>query len=465
MSQKPKIPTHTGRTEAGNTRDVKVERIGKVTVYKRGETYTLYYREGGISQRKRIDGNLAVARATAHKIQNALDEGKRSPVSYSRTSPEKMITGYLDSVANVQRLAIRTQDRYRAALDRFLGFCQDFKIVSIDTVRETTVEEFVKWLRGQRRTRNGASRGQKDNYKVGGVRFILSTCRTAFRWAGRHRLLPPFTENPFFLFPIEKLKDSREVTGTDMIFTAAQEASFFSACSPWQQSIFGMLATYGLRVGELTHLLVEDVDFANDTFVIRSKPWLFWSVKTGRERRLPLLPGTKEIVASAIGDRKAGFVFLKPNFCDRQNSCVRQFPNPQAFRTYIESLVAEHLATRTTASEKEQRKVAVTFCRNMGQIPEKRVRDEFIKVTTEIGAAEFTRAHDLRHLFSSRAQAAGVNPILVQEMLGHSTLDMTKRYTHLGMDTKREALKRIVHVVSSGEVGEEHGAKATEAAS
>ena len=76
MLQKPKIPAHTGRTEAGNTRDVKVERIGKVTIYKRGESYTLYYREGGISQRKRIDGNLAVARATAHKIQNALDEGK-----------------------------------------------------------------------------------------------------------------------------------------------------------------------------------------------------------------------------------------------------------------------------------------------------------------------------------------------------------------------------------------------------
>ena len=33
MSQKPEIPTHTGRTEGGNTRDVKVERVGKVTVY------------------------------------------------------------------------------------------------------------------------------------------------------------------------------------------------------------------------------------------------------------------------------------------------------------------------------------------------------------------------------------------------------------------------------------------------
>ena len=52
--------------------------------------------------------------------------------------------------------------------------------------------------------------------------------------------------------------------------------------------------------------------------------------------------------------------------------------------------------------------------------------------------------HDLRHLFASRAQAAGVNPILVQDMLGHTTLDMTRRYTHLGTDSKREALRRVL---------------------
>ena len=79
---------HTGRTAAGHTRDVKIERIGKVTIYKRGETYSLYYRQGGLSHRRRVDGNLAVARATAHKVQNAIDEGRASPIAYSHTSPD-----------------------------------------------------------------------------------------------------------------------------------------------------------------------------------------------------------------------------------------------------------------------------------------------------------------------------------------------------------------------------------------
>lgn len=41
-------------------------------------------------------------------------------------------------------------------------------------------EDFVRWLRSQTRTRNGATKGKRAVYAVGGVKFILSTCRTAF---------------------------------------------------------------------------------------------------------------------------------------------------------------------------------------------------------------------------------------------------------------------------------------------
>lgn len=232
--KKNSLASHSGHTDAGNTRDVKVERIGKVTIYKRGLTYFLYYREGGVSQRRRVDGNLAVARATAHKVLNALDECRPSPIAYARTSPDNLAAGFLDAVTNVQKLALRTQDRYRAALERFLGFCCDARIGTIDNVQEATVEDFVKWLRGQKKTRNGAAKGKRDGYKIGGIKFILSTCRTAFSWAARHRMLPPFAQNPFILFPIEKLKDSRETTEKEKLFSTEQELAFFSACNNWQ---------------------------------------------------------------------------------------------------------------------------------------------------------------------------------------------------------------------------------------
>ena len=107
--KKAHLNGHTGLSPAGHTRDGKVERVGKVTIYKRGAVYYLYYRQGGASQRRRVDGNLAVARATASKVLAALDEGKPSPVAYTRTGPDQMVEGFLDAVANVKRLALRTR--------------------------------------------------------------------------------------------------------------------------------------------------------------------------------------------------------------------------------------------------------------------------------------------------------------------------------------------------------------------
>ena len=117
---------------------------------------------------------------------------------------------------------------------------------------------------------------------------------------------------------------------------------------------------------------------------------------------------------------------------------------PASFRAKAEQVVATLLAIDPDADERAQRRTAIAWCRSMGQIPEKRIRCEFMALTSKIECPEFTRVHDLRHLFTSRAQAAGINPILVLEMLGHTTLEMTRRYTHLGMETKREALQQLV---------------------
>jgi integrase len=443
MPRKKALNGHTGRTAAGHTRDVKVERVGKVTIYKRGAVYYLYYRQARASQRRRVDGNLAVARATASKVLAALDEGKPSPVAYTRTSPEKMVQGYLDAVATVRQLALSTQDRYRAALDRFLDFCRSARVATVDAVQQATVEDFVKWLRGQKRARNGAANGKRACYQVGGVRFILSTCRTAFNWAARRRMLPPSGQNPFLVFGIDKLTDATEKVETVRVFTHEEEANFFAACDEWQKAVFSVLAGYGLRVGELTHLLVEDVDLANGSFAIRSKPWLFWTVKTGRERWLPLLPGTREIFQEAIGNRRSGFVFLNKEFVVGSRRPALTFASAAAFRSHAEKVVADLLAVDPGAGEREQKRAVVAFCRSAGQTAEKRLRTEFGGVTAKIGCPELTRTHDLRHLFSSRAQAAGINPILVQDILGHTTLEMTRHYTHLGVEAKREALQRL----------------------
>jgi site-specific recombinase XerD len=49
--------------------------------------------------------------------------------------------------------------------------------------------------------------------------------------------------------------------------------------------------------------------------------------------------------------------------------------------------------------------------------------------------------HVLRHTFASHLVMRGVPIRTVQELLGHSTIEMTMRYSHLSPDARRNAVK------------------------
>jgi len=432
----------TAKTASGDLKYIRVERLGRVTIYKRGPTYWLYYREKGRTVRVRISGNLAVARATASKVNGALEESRPSPFGFERLGIRECVAAVLDYCENVQGLAIRTLDRYRAALNHFVEFTAARKgLKTVDQVSEVTVEEFVKFMRSKTRTRNGAGKGDKRTYKVKGIKFILSVCRTAFNYAKKRRHLAPYQDNPFCSFPIDKLKE-RDQEPIAML-TPEEQQRFFAECNDWQFGIFLFLAIYGLRVGELTHLLISDVDLDNNVFHIRSKPDLFWFVKTNRERSLPILPELKPFLIKRIGDRKAGFLFQNDDFFSGRRKAKRSFASPKDLLLHLRK-IADGKRHEGVASEKELRKAVMPFLAEMGRIPEKRVRQELMKLTKKIGRPDVTKAHSLRHAFSTLAQEKGINPLVVQDILGHATLDMTRRYTHTGPAAKAEALEKFI---------------------
>ena len=51
--------------------------------------------------------------------------------------------------------------------------------------------------------------------------------------------------------------------------------------------------------------------------------------------------------------------------------------------------------------------------------------------------------HSFRHTFVSLAIENGMNPFLVQQIVGHSSVDMTRAYFHSRMDTIREGIDRL----------------------
>jgi site-specific recombinase XerD len=51
--------------------------------------------------------------------------------------------------------------------------------------------------------------------------------------------------------------------------------------------------------------------------------------------------------------------------------------------------------------------------------------------------------HALRHSFASNLAAAGIDQRVIDELMGHTTLEMQKRYRHLFPDQRREAITRV----------------------
>ena len=69
-------------------------------------------------------------------------------------------------------------------------------------------------------------------------------------------------------------------------------------------------------------------------------------------------------------------------------------------------------------------------------------RQEFYKyfnpVVDSRGIEDFV-AHDMRHTYASHLVQKGVNLVILQQLLGHETLEMVKRYAHLAPNNLTEA--------------------------
>ena len=65
------------------------------------------------------------------------------------------------------------------------------------------------------------------------------------------------------------------------------------------------------------------------------------------------------------------------------------------------------------------------------------------KHAIEAAVIEDFRFHDLRHTFASHLVMNGVDIKTVQELLGHASVTMTMKYSHLAPDHRTRAIKTL----------------------
>jgi integrase len=62
----------------------------------------------------------------------------------------------------------------------------------------------------------------------------------------------------------------------------------------------------------------------------------------------------------------------------------------------------------------------------------------------DVAGIEGFRFHDLRHTTASMLAAQGASLLEIADVLGHKTLAMVKRYSHLVVDHKAKVIERLV---------------------
>ena len=155
-----------------------------------------------------------------------------------------------------------------------------------------------------------------------------------------------------------------------------------AACGESARPVVVVALQTGMRLSEILGLRWEDVDFTRRCIRIERS-------KNNRPRKVPMNSAVRELLLGIRGG-ESPFVFTKTGSAERLR-CVRT-----AFGT---------------------------ACRRAG--------------------LEGLRFHDLRHTFATNLVMGGVDLVTVKEILGHSDIAMTVRYSHPSDARKMEAVERL----------------------
>ncbi|MDP8261904.1 MAG: site-specific integrase [Candidatus Ancaeobacter aquaticus] len=98
----------------------------------------------------------------------------------------------------------------------------------------------------------------------------------------------------------------------------------------------------------------------------------------------------------------------------------------------------DDLVMKTLSSMQRDPESPYVFCDKDGK-PNINLRRNFETALKNSGINEF-RFHDLRHTYASYLVMFGIDIRTVQVLMGHKTIEMTLRYSHLSPDHKRRAV-------------------------
>lgn len=145
----------------------------------------------------------------------------------------------------------------------------------------------------------------------------------------------------------------------------------------------------------------------------------------------------KDIVTIALftGMRRGEILNLKWTDCDFQREVIRL---TRTKNSEVRTIPMNALVKFALIRVRKHPTSPYVFCKPDGT-PYGDIKTGFWKAVRKSGIINF-RFHDCRHTFASHLVMSGVDLNTVRDLLGHRSLEMTLRYSHLSPDHKKRAV-------------------------
>jgi len=286
-----------------------------------------------------------------------------------------LIARYLEHLADERILSPHTLRAYASDLDRFLLFLShDFLGKKAERIRPSEIDSLAVRSFVAAQAREGV--GKRSQARS------LSSLRGLFKFACREGLLE---HNP--ATSIRSPKQPRRLPRhlrPGEIETLLDAAAGDQPLQRRDLALLELLYASGLRVSELTGLDWHDVELDARTLRVRGKG--------GKERMVP------------FGE-----------------------PAAQALQRWLEAW--EGIRKRSPGSDEP-----VFLNYRGGRLGVRSVRRILDRYVDDAALASGVHPHTLRHTFATHLLESGADLRTIQELLGHSSLSTTQRYTHVEID-------------------------------
>lgn len=264
----------------------------------------------------------------------------------------------------------------------------------------------------------------------------LSAIRSFGRWLQRRGLA---SENPALGIPTPKREKRlpRHLT-VDEAFAVVEGADASTVTGLRDRAILEMLYATGIRVGELVGLDLDDLDLPGETVRVLGKGSKERIVPVGSKARTAV----EHWLRASVELRDAASVSDVPVRGSSAAGHARPSrPDPRSDTREIGkrgSTIGEPTSLRDHPPETKTRRGATRdplfVNRRGGRLTDRSVRRILDACVRRAALDRRISPHVLRHSFATHMLGAGADLRAIQELLGHSSLSTTQKYTHVGID-------------------------------